>query len=117
MNQAETMDQQRNVIERMREHSRRWHDYDKTAPMAEFEQFDCTVKKYRKNMLPWSNWEPVEDDPSPHVEVVRLVPWFLGGALAVVLFVGFGVYAFNTWQPVEKVLTFVQPIKNTRWVK
>ena len=117
MNQVEYMEQQRNVIDRMRDHSRRWHDYDKTAPLAEFEQFDCTVKKYRKNMLPWSEWEPVEDDPSLHAEILRLVAWFLGGVLAVVLFVGFSVYAFTTWQPVKEVLTFVQPSKNTRRVK
>lgn len=58
-------------------------------------------------------------DPSPQIATVRLLPYVIGALLAVALFGGLAVYIVTSgaWQTPEPVLTFVQPLKNHRWVK
>lgn len=109
--ESDHLDQQRTVVERMRDHSRRWQEYNANAPLVEFEYYD---KKLRD---PAYQGEP--PDPDPYVETVRMIPWLLGALLAVMMFLGIAAYIIKnkTWQMSEPVLTFVQPVKNPRWVK
>ena len=107
MNQVEPLDQQRNVIDRMREHSRKWQEYEQNAPMPEY--YDAVTRS--------RNVPQTTDDPSPYVETLHWAAWLIGALVAVLLFGTFAVYVYRTWQTPDPVLTFVQPKKNPRFVK
>lgn len=90
--EADYISQQRMVIQRMAEHSRRWQTYGFDKPLAEFDAQDTEAE------------EPT----------AKALPWAIGAAFSVALFAWLGVWIYDTCKTPDTVLTFVQPIKNNR---